>query len=223
MSNSFTEVLAPSPVRLPLFWAECSTGPAITAHEGREWLPSVPWLHGPWQPSQYSMSEIGHGFGIHTVITEDADFLRYEFSRIVVVDYGEPLEAFPEEHRWAVDYLRSNGRPILAGKLEVLLAEMRRDPEEAEVNVFSMWDMARVLTKQKDFADPAIATDWRGFIHAQWRITGNGVLVWGFQGNGEILMVAQADAVLGRDALNISECRAEGEILAEFGHLVPRS
>ena len=78
------------------------------------------------------------------------------------------------------------------------------------------------MVEQGDFADPFIGPGRRGLVHAQWRIAGNGVLVWGFLGVGEILVIAQSDEVSGREAQDINVQGAKEVILKDFGYLVPR-
>ena len=140
---------------------------------------------------------------------------------LIIVDFGEITSEFPKEHREVVKLLRDNGRPILARKLITMLRNMREDPDEPPISIVSLRDMARFLVEHKDFADPFIGPDRRGIIHAQWRIIDNGALVLSFLGDGEILLVAQADESPDDEILDISTRGLEQEILEEFGHLVP--
>ena len=122
-----------------------------------------------------------------------------------------------------VSYLHDHGRKTLAGKLVRLVEDLPEDPETANIiiNRTSLREMAMLLVEQGHFADPSIAVSQDGLMHAQWRIDGNGVIVWGFMGNGEILAVVQADTTPNHPPLNIAEQRLQGEILKEFGYLVP--
>ena len=141
---------------------------------------------------------------------------------LIMVDFGEPTSEFPEEYQAHIDHLRTNGRRILADKLVTMLRNMRDDPDQGEVHIVSLQDMARLFSKRQEFADPFIGTDRRGIIHAQWRMVGNGVLVWGFLGYGDVLLVAQADETPDNEELDITTRGSEHAILEEFGHLVPR-
>ena len=124
----------------------------------------------------------------------------------------------PEERR-VIQELRELGRPVLANRLDTMLENMAAD-DEPKVSIMSLRDMARLFIAQDGFADPSISPA-RGVVHAQWRIDGNGALVWGFIGNDRILVIAQADATPDRDSLDISTSGNSREIVGEFGHLVP--
>jgi hypothetical protein len=139
---------------------------------------------------------------------------------MVLVDFGEPITDFPTDHQEAVEYLRANGRPILADKLVTMLQNIDEDPDEPEVNIVSLRDMARCLVEHRDFADPSIGSDRYSMVYAQWRIMGDGVLVVSFLGNDEILLVAQAD----RDGcpVDVSEQGRLQDVLKEYECLVPR-
>ena len=140
---------------------------------------------------------------------------------LIIVDFGETTSEFPKEYREVVKLLRDNGRPILARKLITMLRNVSEDPDEPTISIISLRDMARLLVEREEFADPFIGPDRRGIIHAQWRITGNGILVMSFLGYGEILLVAQADENSDGEVLDISARGLEQNILEEFGHLVP--
>ena len=146
---------------------------------------------------------------------EDADAL-------IVVDFEEPVDDFPVDHRDVVAFLRGNGRPIVAEKLVSMLEDMREDPDDSTIDIVSLREMAWFLVENKDFSDPFIGPDRHGIIHAQWRFAGNGVLVISFLGYGEILLVAQADAGHFEEILDISKRGPEKAIIKEFGHFVPR-
>ena len=141
---------------------------------------------------------------------------------LIIVDFGETATEFPKEQQEVVNYLRENGRPILAGKLITLLRNVREDPNGSTVNIISLREMARLLVTHENFSDPFVGPDRRGIVHAQWRIMNNGVLVVSFLGYGEILLVAQADENPDNEALDISARGLERDILGEYGHLVPR-
>ena len=64
--------------------------------------------------------------------------------------------------------------------------------------------MARLLVEPACFADPAIGSDGWGVMHAQWRITGNGLLVMSFLGYGEILLTAGGIACTGNSRFPLS-------------------
>ena len=131
-----------------------------------------------------------------------------------------PIVDFPVDHQDAVEYLRANGRPILADKLVTLLQNIDEDPDEPEVNIVSLRDMARCPVEHGDFADPSIGSDRYSMVYAQWRIMGDGVLVLSFLGNGETLLVAQAD----RDGspVDVSEEGRLQDVIKEYECLVPR-
>lgn len=141
---------------------------------------------------------------------------------LIVVDFGEPSSEFPKDQHEVVNYLRSNGRPILARKLIDMLRNAADDPDEPEVRIVSLQQMARLLVLNDDIADPSIGPDRLGIIHAQWQILGDGVLVISFLGHGEILLVAQADEGPENEFLDASTVGSEQEILEGYGYLVPR-
>jgi hypothetical protein len=142
---------------------------------------------------------------------------------IVVVDFEEPeaeAEAeFDGNHWQAVQFLRSNGREVLASKL----VETLRNTEEngGVVNIISMRDMVRLMVRHQRFADPFISPDDYGIVYAQWRTEGNGIVVMSFPGGEEIVLTAQADAVPGLEELDISEQGDMHGIIRKYGHLVP--
>lgn len=140
---------------------------------------------------------------------------------VILVDFGEPTTDFPKEQQTVVNYLRDNGRPILADRLLTILEDAMENPDETTIDIFSLRDVARLLVEYDNFADPAIGTDRLGIIHAQWRIVGNGILVMSFLGHDEILLIAQADAHPDGKALDITKRGPKQEILQEFGDLVP--
>ena len=123
--------------------------------------------------------------------THEAEVTVRPFGNVLVVDFGEPLSEFPDEYQTTVNDLRENGRPVLADQLIEMLEDQEQD--EAEINLVSLGEMARLLVEHRDFDDPSIGADRRGLVHAQWTIAGNGVLIWGFLEDKRILMVAQAD------------------------------
>ena len=143
-------------------------------------------------------------------------------SNNLIWDDATPVEDFPRDQQDAVRYLRAHGRPVLGTQLQSMLQAIEEDPGEPGINFLSLKDMAQLMVEQGDFADPFIGPGRRGLVHAQWRIAGNGVLVWGFLGAGEILVIAQSDEVSGREAQDINVQGAKEVILKEFGYLVPR-
>ena len=62
------------------------------------------------------------------------------------------------------------------------LQEERREEGECAIDPISLRELADVLIEQSHYADPALTADYRGKAHAEWRIDGNGILVWGFLG-----------------------------------------
>ena len=141
---------------------------------------------------------------------------------LIIADFGEPASEFPEEQQRIIDLLRNNGRDILAEKLITMLRNVDEDPDEPEINVVSLRQMAQCFVERKDFADPFIGPDSRGIVHAEWRICGNGVLVMVFPGDGVVLLVAQSDETPVSKKLDICVTKPTPEILEEFGYLVPR-
>ncbi len=140
----------------------------------------------------------------------------------IIVDFQEPTSEFPEEHQEVIDYLRAYGRPFLAENLVEMLRNAGEDLDEPLPKIASLRDMARYLVEYLRFADPFIGPDSSGLIHAQWRIMEDGVLVVIFLGDGDVLLVAQADRGHDAEELDIS-VHGEGHIiLEEYGHLVPR-
>ena len=139
---------------------------------------------------------------------------------MVLVDFGEPIADFPADQQQIVEYLRANGRPILADKLVTMLQNIDEDPDEPDVNIASLQEMARCLVEHRDFIDPSIGPDRYSMVYAQWRIMGDGVLVVSFLGNDEILLVAQADC--DGSSVDVSEQGRLQDIFKEYECLVPR-
>ena len=135
-------------------------------------------------------------------------------------DGGGPITDFPADHQETVEYLRANGRPILADKLVTMLQDFDGDPDEPEVNIVSLQDMARCLVERGDFADPSIGPGRCSMVYAQWRIMGDGVLVVSFLGDDEILLVAQGDR--NGCPVDVSKQGRLQDILKEYECLVPR-
>ena len=169
-----------------------------------------------WKPEQVDHTPMPDA--AVTLLLYDAD----PNDTTLVVDLGEPVDEFPLGQREAVEHLRTNGRPVLADKLSKMLEEIADDPDEPKLNILSLRDMARLLTKHKEFADPSLSPA-RGIVHAQWRIDGTGALVWGFLGRDQILVVAQTDRSPDGQALDISDSGPRQEIVKKFGYLVPRN
>ena len=153
----------------------------------------------------------------------EVKFIQYgeDWDALVIVDFGEPDAEFPEDRQGTVQFLRENGRPVLADKLFAMLRNVDEDPDGPTVNLVSLRDMARVLAEYGSFADPSISPDRYGTIHAQWRIVGNGLLVISFLGYAEILLTAQADETTESEELDISRRGWAPDILEEYARLVP--
>ena len=188
---------------------------------------SVVVLHGVWRPNfdvRSATDPMVASPRIRSPLrssTADCEVKLIQYGEdLFIVDFGEPESEFPEEHRAVVNLLRNRGRHIFADRLIDMLQDVRDDPD-ATINIISLRDMARFLVKH-DFKDPAVGPDRRGIVHAQWRISGNGILIMGFLGDGDILLVAQADETPDSEELDISTRRPEPEILEEYRHLVPR-
>ena len=152
-------------------------------------------------------------------LLESANELLEDASELLEDDNG-PLEEFFLNYQGAVSYLRKNGRPVTAQQLMEILED--QEPEDTPIRVASLREMAWLLVDNQDLADPFIGADHRGLMHAQWRIVGNGVIVWGFLERGENLLVIRADEIPGRPALRENTRGAKNEILDQYGHLVPR-
>ena len=140
---------------------------------------------------------------------------------IIIADFGEPASEFPEEQQEIIDLLRGNGRDILANKLVAMLRDVQEDPNDPEVSIVSLRQMAWFFVEQQNFADPFLGPDRHGLVHAEWKFLGNGVLVMVFPGDGVVLLVAQADETPDGEKLDICTKRTTTEVLKEFGHLVP--
>lgn len=140
---------------------------------------------------------------------------------LFLIDFGEPETEFPMDHIEAIRFLRNNGRPVLAKRLISMLQSVKEDPDEAEVRIVSLRDMARLMVERQEFADPSIGSDDLGDVYAQWRIAGNGIMVLNFLGYGEVIITAQADETDERGKLDISNKGKAGSILLEYGSLVP--
>ena len=140
---------------------------------------------------------------------------------LLMIDFEEPENEFPKDHLEAIRFLRNNGRPVLANRLVAMLRDAEEDPDEAEIGIVSLRDMARLMVERQGFADPSIGSDDLGDVYAQWRTAGNGVLVINFLGYGAVLITAQADETAEREKLDISERGETRDILRKHGRLVP--
>ena len=143
-----------------------------------------------------------------------------QYGNFIVVDFNEPLAEFPFTIQEAVSYLRNYGRPVAAKQLLAILED--QEPEDEPIRIASLREMAWLLVDEHDLVDPFIGVDRRGLMHAQWRIAGNGVIVWGFLEHGESLLVIRADRVPGRSALKVSTSGPKQHILEKYGRFVPR-
>ena len=151
--------------------------------------------------------------------------IRFQYDEdsapIIIADFGEPASEFPEEQQEIIDLLRSNCRDILANKLVAMLRDVQEDPNDPEVSIVSLRQMAWFFVEQQNFADPFLGPDRHGLVHAEWKFWGNGVLVMVFPGDGVVLLIAQADETPDGEKLDICTKRTTTEVLKEFGHLVP--
>ena len=154
-------------------------------------------------------------------------FFEYssESSTSILVDYTDPVEVresdFDPEYQQVVDELQSGGREIPAEDLIEMLRNIRDDPEEPGIKLFSLQAMARFLIKHRKFDDPIIGPDPISIMQVEWHIVGDGLLVMAFLDDNQIHCVAQADATPKNEALNRSVQLTENQAIEEFGHLVP--
>ena len=140
---------------------------------------------------------------------------------MIVVDDGEPISEFSPAQQEVIGWLRDNGREVLAEKLVTMLRDAD-DPDEPDVSIVSLRQMAQFFVKHGDFADPFIGPDSQGLVHAEWRILGNGVLVIVFPEDETVLLVAQADETPDKEKLDLCVRKSVPEIIEAFGDLVPR-
>ena len=144
-----------------------------------------------------------------------------EKDALILVDFGVTAVEVPNTEWETVWFLRANGRPILADNLVTMLEEAEEDPGEVTISMASLKDMARFLVEHGGVADPSVGPDGYGVMHAQWRLSGHGLLVMSFLGYGVILLTARANESPGQERLRISKRVRAQEILREYGHLVP--
>ena len=144
-----------------------------------------------------------------------------ENDTLIFVDFGVAEVEVPNTRWETAWFLRANGRPILADKLVTMLQEAEEDPDEITISMVSLNDMARFLVEHGGFADPSIGPDGYGVMHAQWRLSGYGMLVMSFLGYGVVLLTARANEGPGQERLRISKRVRAQDILREYGHLVP--
>ena len=154
-------------------------------------------------------------------------FFRYATntgdSETLLADIGEVVhesEVDPQ-YQQVVDDLRSGGRELLASEVIEMLRASREDPDDTDIQLFSLQAMARLLLRHQNFADPVTGPDPYGIMQIEWHITGNGLLVMAFIEGGQVHCVVQADASPQRDRLNVSVQLSEEQAVREFGHLVP--
>ena len=140
---------------------------------------------------------------------------------MIVVDDGEPISEFSPAQQRVISWLRDNDREVLAEKLVTMLRDAD-DPDEPDVSIVSLWQMAQFFVEHGEFADPFIGPDSRGLVHAEWRILGNGVLVIVFLEDEAVLLVAQADETPDKEKLDLCVRKPVPEIIEAFGDLVPR-
>ena len=125
------------------------------------------------------------------------------------------------EYQKVIHDLRTGGREVSAEDLIEMLQDIEQDPDEPEINIYSLQAMARFLIKHSRFDHPIIGPDPIGMMQAEWHIIGDGLLVMAFLENEQIHCVAQADATPQSEELNVSVQLTENEAIEEFGHLAP--
>ena len=146
---------------------------------------------------------------------------------MILADFGvagekaEVEAEFDPEYRRIVDELRSGGRELLASDVIEMLRASQEDPDEANIQLFSLEAMAHFLIKQQKFADPVAGPDPHGVMQIEWHIIGNGLLVMAFLEDDQIHCVAQADASPQGVKLNVSVQLTQDRAVKEFSHLVP--
>ena len=118
----------------------------------------------------------------------------------------------PEEQ---VKALRTGGRRALADKVAQILLDIAADPDEENIQLFSLGAMVSFLLRHKEFQDPFPSPDPSGLMTIEWHINDNGLLVLVFVESAEVICVAQSDTI------SRSERMTEEAMLEEFGHLVP--
>ena len=153
-------------------------------------------------------------------------YFHYETSGpVILVDeydvVDSPEEDLDPEYQQVVEELRSGGREVLAEELIEMLRNSREDPEEADIQFYSLQAMASFIVRHREFEDPVSGPDPRGIMQIEWHIAGNGLLVMAFVEDDRIHCVVQADTTPQRSELNRNERLTEKEALEAFGCLVP--
>ena len=146
-------------------------------------------------------------------------------SSIVLIDFWENVieeDTRDTEYSRVVTALRACGREIPAAKVVAKLQSAAERPEEPEIKLYSLQEMARFLLRHKDYACPLVGTDPYGIIQVEWRFDGNGLLVVAFLGNGDVHCVALSDATPSRDEMNESVQLSTEAVAETFGELIPK-
>lgn len=140
---------------------------------------------------------------------------------LVDSEVAQEESEFDSEYQRVVDELRRGGRELLASDVIEMLRASQEDPDEANIQLFSLEAMAHFLIKQQKFADPVAGPDPHGVMQIEWHIIGNGLLVMAFLEDDQIHCVAQADASPQGVKLNVSVQLTQDRAVKEFSHLVP--
>ena len=127
-----------------------------------------------------------------------------------------------EEYHSVVETLRSSGREISADKVAAKIQSAAENPDEPEVNLSSLQEMAEFLTKHEEYASPVVGTDPQGIMQVEWRFDGNGLLVVAFLGEGTAHCVALSDATPERSEMNESVQLNTDAVAETFGELIPK-
>lgn len=162
------------------------------------------------QPVESEGSEIR--FFLH--ISESSRFILVDIESINVVDVEY------EHVKMAAD-LRESGRELLASEVAEMLQNAKDDPNEVEIELFSLQEMAEFLIKNKEFPDPIVGPNPYGIMQIEWHIKGDGLLVMVFWGNGQVHCVARADATSDREEIRESVRLSIDDAVEKFGELVP--
>ena len=179
---------------------------------------------------RHAMRASGRGFRV--VFTTAIASLPFSFesdeSEVQTASWTVPLrvervlQVRQHDIENVVRKLQYADREDVAHELLELQEELQQEAEVCEFNTTSLWLLTDVLADHDEYADPALTADHRGMVYAEWRIAGNGILVWGFLEKERVLVIAQADVTsIFPQGLDVNERLSIRVAIEEYGKYVP--
>ena len=93
-------------------------------------------------------------------------------------------------HDEMVLLLRWFGKPIVADRIEELLAIGEEEQDEPHISIESLRNFVRLLMAEGKLIEPNIGVTPNGLLQAQWSTSGNGVVAAEFLASGLVQVTA---------------------------------